>query len=134
LPRLAGLAKTLLKRRQLRPHGVEHPHQVDIDDLARFLDRRPWQRHHVVHNPGIVDGDIEPAEFRQRLSTSRSDSSGSEMSPPTAICLPAKFIGQRVKPVRSEIAEHELCPSLREMPAAACPKPPVAPVRMTARP
>jgi hypothetical protein len=63
----------------------------------------------IVNNPGIVDGNIEPAEPRQRLGRPAVRTAPDLNVTAAAICLPAKFGGQRLKPVRSEIAEHQLC-------------------------
>ena len=61
-PPLRGLAVLPLHLRQLMLHGVEHAHQVDVDDAARLLRRHLRQAHEALRDAGIVDGDVETAE------------------------------------------------------------------------
>lgn len=44
-------------------HGVEDAEQVDFHHAARFLGCDLRQAYEAVHDAGIVDGDVEPAEF-----------------------------------------------------------------------
>jgi len=66
LAALAALAELPLHGGKLVLQRVEDAHQVGVDDAAGDVGGRLRQLRHVVHDAGIVDRDVEPAEAAER--------------------------------------------------------------------
>ena len=55
-----------LHLRDLVLHGIEDAEQVDLQHPARLVGGDLRQAHEALDDAGIVDGDIQPAEFLRR--------------------------------------------------------------------
>ena len=62
----APLVEARGHHRQLRLHGVEHPHQIDLDQVAGEFRVGVGKALHRLHDAGVVDRDVKRAELGLR--------------------------------------------------------------------